>query len=597
MIWKRTHTCGELRAEHAGQDVVLAGWVNRQRDHGGLTFVDLRDRYGITQVVAEASNPELQARISQLRSEFVIAVRGNVRRRPPEMINEDLRTGEIEVVCSALEVLSRARTTPFPIDSDREPNEELKFRFRYLELRRPSLQRSMILRHKAVLAARRYLDSQNFLEIETPLLIKTTPEGARDYVVPSRLYPGKFFALPQSPQIYKQVLMVAGFDRYFQIARCLRDEDLRADRQPEFTQVDLEMSFATQEEVFEVTEGTVAAMCEAAGLPRPETPFPRLLYDEAIERYGIDKPDVRFGLELLDVSPLLEETDFDAFKSVLEGAGRVRALRAPGGARLSRKEIDTLTTVARKAGARGLGWCKFETDGSPRGGISKFLRPEESARLRERTRAAAGDLLLFVADEPLRSAQALGAVRLALADVLDVERAPGLHFGWVHRFPIFEPAETSTGWGPAHHMFTMPEPETRHLIESDPGAVYGQLYDLVCNGVELGSGSVRIHEPELQHQVMRQVGHDDDEIERKFGFMLQAFQFGAPPHGGIALGLDRLVMVLIGGESLRDVIAFPKTQRASSPMDGSPSEVSPEQLRELGLQILPSVRRRSADEV
>ncbi|UCE03995.1 MAG: aspartate--tRNA ligase [Candidatus Latescibacterota bacterium] len=595
MKWKRTHTCGELRASHVGETVVLTGWVNRQRDHGGLTFVDVRDRYGLTQVVAEAAASDLQRRLGELRGEYVIAVRGVVRRRPQEMINPNLGTGEIELLCDDLDVLARSNTPPFPIDSDREPSEELKFRFRYLELRRPSLQRNMLLRHKAVLAARRTLDALEFIEIETPLLIKTTPEGARDYVVPSRIYPGKFYALPQSPQIYKQVLMVSGFDRYFQIARCLRDEDLRADRQPEFTQIDLEMSFVTPEEVFAVTEATVAAMCEAVGHERPVTPFPRLTYDEAMARYGIDKPDVRFGLELEEVGAHFQGTTFNAFRAVLEAGGSIQLLRAPGGAGLSRKKIDGLTEAAKQAGGRGLAWCKIEPDGAASGGISRFLRAEEMQAL-QRGGAEPGDLLLFVADAPRTAREVCGAVRLALAEELQVQRAPGLHFAWVHRFPVFEPADTPTGWAPSHHMFTMPEPESRARIESDPGSVYGQLYDLVCNGVELGSGSVRIHDPALQRRIMRQIGLQEEEIERKFGFLLQALEYGAPPHGGIALGLDRLVMLLAGGTSLRDVIAFPKTQRAASPMDGSPSQISPEQLRELGLQLLPGVTEQDGVE-
>lgn len=587
MSWRRTHTCGELRREHAGQDVVLTGWVNRQRDHGGLTFVDLRDRYGITQVVAEAGAQ--QSQLTALRSEFVVAVRGTARLRPAEMVNENLDTGEVELLCEDVQVLARATTTPFPIDSDREPSDELKFRYRYLELRRPSLQKRIIQRHRAVLAARKALDAHGFIDIETPLLIKTTPEGARDYVVPSRLHPGKFYALPQSPQIYKQVLMVAGFDRYYQMARCLRDEDLRADRQPEFTQIDLEMSFPTQEDVWDVTEATVAAMCEATGHPQPTSPFPRLTYDETISRWGSDKPDVRFGLELQDVSEQLRDTAFEAFARVLEANGCVRLLRVPGGASLSRKHIDALTEVATQLGARGLAWIKLADAGEPMGGISKFVSADEMQRLREVVGAQPSDLLLFVADTPGVSAAALGGVRLRVADLLDVKRKPGLHFLWVHRFPVFEPADTPTGWGPSHHMFTMPEADSRDLIETAPAKVYGQLYDLVCNGVELGSGSIRIHDPELQRRVMKQIGLTDDEIERKFGFLLQALGFGAPPHGGIALGLDRLVMLLAGGESLRDVIAFPKTQRAASPMDGSPSPISREQLDELGLRTTTTV--------
>jgi aspartyl-tRNA synthetase len=594
MTLRRTHACGALRPADIGREVVLCGWVNRRRDHGGLGFVDLRDRSGIAQVVIDASSPASQAVSRDLRSEYVIAVRGVVRARPADMVNPDLPTGAVEILSAEIEVLNAAKTTPFPIDSDVEVTEELKFRYRYLELRRPALQRAMALRHRTVLAARQYLDAERFLEIETPLLIKTTPEGARDYIVPSRLHPGKFYALPQSPQIYKQILMVAGFDRYFQVARCLRDEDLRADRQPEFTQIDLEMSFVGEDDVFAVTEGLVVAMCEAAAVPPPALPLPRHTYDEALERWGSDKPDLRFGLELCDVSAAFATTGFNAFSAALAAGGRIRAIRAPGGgARLSRKEIDALTEVAQRNGAKGLAWFKLEADGTAAGGIAKFLQPSELEALRQRTGAVAGDALLFVADAPLRSAQALGAVRLQLPERLGIELPAGLHFCWVHRFALFEAGETATGWSPAHHMFTMPEPQFIPTLESDPGAVRARLYDLVCNGVELGSGSIRIHEPELQRRVMRQVGLSDAEIDTKFGFLLQAFEYGAPPHGGIALGVDRFVMLLAGGTSLRDVIAFPKTQRATSPMDGAPSSVPIEQLRELSLAL--DLRRPDPD--
>ncbi len=586
MNWKRTHTCGALRPSDVGREVVLCGWVNRRRDHGGLTFVDVRDRYGVTQVVADAASGASAGAVRELRNEYVIAVRGTVQARPGEMANRDLATGEIEIAAGEIAVLSTSKTTPFPIDSDIEPTEELKYRYRYLELRRPALQRSLAIRHQTLLAARRYLDAQGFLEIETPLLIKTTPEGARDYVVPSRLHPGRFYALPQSPQIYKQILMVAGFDRYFQVARCLRDEDLRADRQPEFTQIDLEMSFVTEEDVFAVTEGIVATMCEAAGRAVPALPLARFTYDDAMARYGSDKPDVRFGCLLHDASDVFQGTSFNAFRDVLAQGGRVRVLAAPGGAKLSRKDIDELTLLAQKGGAKGLAWVKLETDGAAAGGIAKFLGAPAIAALAARTGAGPGDALFFVADEPARSAQALGQVRLGLPEKLGLPVADGLHFCWVHRFALFEPsAESPTGWAPAHHMFTMPEAEYLETLESNPAAVRAQLYDLVCNGVELGSGSIRIHRPELQRRVMHQVGIGDAEIEAKFGFMLQAFEYGAPPHGGIALGVDRFVMLLVGGTSLRDVIAFPKTQRATSPMDGAPSAISAEQLRELSLLI------------
>jgi aspartyl-tRNA synthetase len=584
--WKRTHVCAALRREHDGQEVLLMGWVHRRRDHGGLAFIDLRDRSGVCQVVVDSEDPALLEKVKDVRSEYVLALRGQVRLRPAGMRNPDLPTGEVEVLVSELRVLNASLTPPFPIESavQDEASEDLRFRYRFLDLRRPEMQRRMAFRHRVVLAARRFLDSEGFLEIETPLLIRSTPEGARDYVVPSRLHPGRFYALPQSPQLYKQLLMVAGYDKYFQMARCLRDEDLRGDRQPEHTQIDMEMSFATEDMIFDVVERMLAAVFDAV-MERPlALPFQRLDYTEAMARFGTDKPDLRFDLELMDLGEIAGATEFRAFRGVLEAGGCVKGLRVPGGAAFSRREIEVLEDLAKHFGAKGLAWLKRDESGLA-GGVAKFFGGVADV-LQAATGLSAGDLLLMVGDAGLTAATALGAVRTRLGETLALTDPGDFRFLWVHRFPLFERDEDTGGWRAMHHLFSMPMEEDMDRLETDPGSVRGQLYDLVCNGVELASGSIRIHRRDIQERVMAVVGIDRQEAQRRFGFLLGAFDYGAPPHGGIAPGLDRILMVLDGGSSIRDYIAFPKTLRGTSPMVDAPAPIDEAQLRELHLRIV-----------
>ena len=580
----RTHRCGRISAADLGREVRLAGWAAKIRHMGGLAFIDLRDRYGIVQVVCEEGAPLETAK--EVRLEAVVGVTGTVRRRPDDMVNTDRATGEFEVVASRLEILNGCRPLPFQVDEAEKAGEELRLRHRYLHLRHPAMQRNLAVRHRAAQAARRYLSDRDFLEVETPLLIKTTPEGARDYVVPSRIHHGQFYALPQSPQLYKQILMASGVDRYFQLARCLRDEDLRKDRQPEHTQIDLEMSFVDESEVFAVVEGMVAAVfAEAAGVAL-ETPFPRISYDEAMNLYGSDKPDLRFGHPLHDLDDLAPGCGFGVFEQAAAGGGTVRCLAAPGLAAWSRKQVDELEESAKKRGAAGLARAKV-VEGGLDTGIAKFLSAGFQAAVIERTGAQPGDLLLFVAAPWRTAVESLGAVRLEIAAREGWIPAGTWALAWVRNFPLFERDEATGGWTACHHMFTQPRPEDEATLEDDPGRARAQLYDLVCNGVELGSGSIRIHRRELQERVFRIVGMDEEEWEQKFGFFLEALGYGAPPHGGIALGLDRLVMLLTGSPSLREVIAFPKTTLAASPLDGSPGPISDAQLRELNLAVLP----------
>jgi aspartyl-tRNA synthetase len=583
---RRTHACGELRATHAGGAVRLNGWVHRVRDHGGVLFVDLRDLTGLVQAVfhPEGVPKAVLETARSLKSEFVASVEGKVARRPPEMVNPDLDTGEVEVLATDVRILNPSRTPPFPIEDEVEASEDLRLRYRYLDLRRPALQKALRLRHRVARLVRDYMDARGFVEIETPLLVRPTPEGARDYLVPSRLHPRRFYALPQSPQIYKQILMVSGFDRYYQIARCLRDEDLRADRQPEHTQIDIEMSFVTEEDVFELCEGLFSSVTrDAIGVDVP-VPFPRLTYREAMDRFGTDKPDLRIPLEIRDVGPLARETEFQVFRATIEAGGVVRALRVAGGAARSRKEIEELEAHAKRFGAKGLAWCRVKGSALD-GGIAKFFGGL-SDRLRGTLGAEDGDLLLFVADHWEVAARSLGAVRSLLGEHLVRDLSRDLRYLWVREFPLFHRNDETGGWEAEHHIFTMPLPEHVDLLESDPGRVHGQLYDLVVNGTELASGSIRIHRRDLQERVLRVIGMSDQEAERRFGFLLEAFQYGAPPHGGIAPGLDRFVMILAGLRSIRDVQAFPKTASALSLMDGSPGEVREEDLRELHLRYL-----------
>jgi aspartyl-tRNA synthetase len=587
--WRRSDDCAALRGEDAGREVTLMGWVHRRRDHGNLVFVDLRDRSGLCQVVFTGEDEGLQERLRPVRSEWVLAVRGRLRRRPPEMVNAELPSGEVELVASELRVLSSSQTPPFPIDGfqEGEVGDDLRLKYRYLDLRRREMQARMRFRHEVVLAVRRHLAGEGFYEIETPLLIRSTPEGARDYVVPSRVQPGHFYALPQSPQLYKQLLMVAGYEKYFQIAHCLRDEDLRGDRQPEHTQIDMEMSFVGEDEVFAVVERMLTAVFREVMGRDLATPYLRLSYAEAMRRFGSDKPDLRFGLELVDLGAVAAKTEFTAFTSTLAAGGIVRGVAVPGGAGFSRKEIDELEAVAKTYRAKGLAWVKRGPDGLG-GGAAKFFPGALGEALIAASGMGEGDLLLMVADREETAATALGAVRSALGAKLGLTAGAGqdFRFLWVHRFPLFERDEAGA-WQAMHHLFTLPYPEDIEFLETDPGRVHGQLYDLVCNGVELASGSIRIHRRDIQERVMAVVGIGKEEAERRFGFLLGAFDFGAPPHGGIAPGLDRLLMVLDGGASIRDYIAFPKTLQGKCLMVGSPAPVEAQQLDELQLQLRP----------
>jgi aspartyl-tRNA synthetase len=589
-LLRRTHTCGELREVHVGQTVVLNGWVNTYRNQGSLVFIDLRDRYGITQVVFEPEGGrDLTAAAQELRSEYVVAVKGEVVRRLAGKENKDLPTGVVEVKAREMIILNRCPTPPFEVtefSKEDLANEDLRLEYRYLDLRRPTLQRTLILRHRMNKVIRDYLDAQGFLEIETPLLGLSTPEGARDYLVPSRIFPNSWYALPQSPQLYKQLLMVAGFDKYFQIARCLRDEDLRANRQPEFTQLDLEMSFVGQDDVFAVIEGLTAEVfgrCIGVTIPLP---LPRLKYADAMLRYGTDKPDLRYGLEVVEISGLAAQSTFKVFQSAIETGGRVRAIKVKGAAaKFSRKGLDELEQHAKRLGARGLAWIKVEADKltSP---IEKFLPGVLQQALRERLAAEAGDLLLLVADTEEVVCQTLGFLRSHLAATLQLidPAKRDYKIAWVVDFPLLTWDKDEKRWAANHHPFTSPMPEDLDKLESDPGSVRATAYDLVINGDECGGGSIRIHSPEVQSRVFAILGMSPEQARKRFGFLLDALKFGAPPHGGIALGLDRWAMMLTGTNNIRDTIAFPKNQKARDLMTGAPAAVDEKQLKELGLR-------------
>ncbi len=583
----RTHTCGELGADHVGQRVRLCGWADTVRDHGGLIFIDLRDRHGLTQVTFDPQEAQEAWQAAQAtRGEFVVAIEGFVRARPAEMVNDKLSTGAIEIVGDKLEVLNRAKPPPFPLDDEKaaKVSEDLRLLYRYLDLRRPRMQRNLVLRHRMTQAIRRYLDAKDFIEVETPVLTKSTPEGARDYLVPSRVNPGCFFALPQSPQQYKQLCMVAGLDRYFQIARCFRDEDLRADRQPEFTQVDIEMSFLTAEDIFALIDGLIADVLEAAGHPRPALPLPRMPYADAMGRYGSDKPDTRFGMLLTDLSAVFASTQFKVFANVLGQGGVVKAINAKGLAGVSSGVMDDWTAMAKEAGLGGLAYIRVQPDGAWKSPIVKFFSEAEQQGLRAQLAIEPGDLVLFAADKADKANVALGRLRLAVAKQGNLIPSGVFTFTWVTDFPLFERTD-SGGLTSVNHPFTAPNPEDVDLIERDPLKVRAVAYDIIMNGVELGGGSIRIHDSELQARAFRALGLSEEKIRTMFGHMIDAFQYGAPPHGGIALGLDRLVMLLTGSESIRDVIAFPKTQKAVDLMMNAPDRVDDRQLRDIWIQL------------
>ncbi len=578
----RTHTCGELRSSHVGSDVVLLGWVHRVRDLGSLVFVDMRDRYGVTQVVVR-DDESLIAAAKRLRSEHVIAATGRVQGRSRETINSKLSTGEIEVIASALTLLNEAKTPPFSIAEDSSVSEDLRLKYRYLDLRRPRLQENIVLRHRIAMAIRRYFDSQGFLEIETPVLTKSTPEGARDYLVPSRVHPGEFYALPQSPQIFKQILMIAGMDRYFQIVRCFRDEDLRADRQPEFTQVDVEISFASREMVFGFVEPLIAAVFREIG-HTVQMPFARMPYAEAISRYGSDKPDLRFGMPIEDVTEVFRDSAFGLFREAIAAAGIARGFVVTGGARYSRKELDELSEQARQQGLGALVWASRGEDGAVRSSALKAAGEAVVVRALDQTGAGKGDLLLMGAGEPDRTSRALGALRLLLAKKAGLMKPDEFAIAWIVDFPLLEWNGDEQRWDSVQHPFTAPIDDDLAMLDSDPGRVRGKIYDLVLNGWEIGGGSIRIHDSGLQSKIFKLLKLSDEEAKLRFGFFLEALEYGTPPHGGIALGLDRLVAMLAGEQSIREVIAFPKTAAAVDLMSGAPSKVDARQLRELHLK-------------
>jgi aspartyl-tRNA synthetase len=583
---RRSHHCQELTADAIGQEVVLMGWVQRRRDHGGVIFVDLRDREGITQVVFNpAVNPEVHDKAQVLRNEYVIAVRGKVEHRPEGMTNPQLFTGEIEVLVIELKLLNAAQTPPFMIEDQVDASETIRLKYRHLDLRRPALQKNLILRHKATASIRSFLNDSGFLDIETPVLTRSTPEGARDYLVPSRVNPGSFFALPQSPQIFKQLLMIAGYDRYYQIVRCFRDEDLRADRQPEFTQVDIEMSFVGEEDVMAISEGLVAALFKDTLGTDLYPPFERLSYAEAIQRFGLDKPDLRFGLELKELSDIVAASDFKVFANVVKKGGIVKALNAKGCSHFSRKEIDDLTEYVAVYRAKGMAWIKVKEDASWQSPIAKFFSEEEKAALIERLDMAPGDIIFFVADQPKIVNESLGHLRNHLGSKLNLIDTEAFRFVWITHFPMMEYDETEKRFEALHHPFTAPLDEDLPRLASEPDTVRSRAYDLVLNGTEIGGGSIRIHQPEMQKKVFDALGLPEAEYQEKFGFLLSALESGAPPHGGIAFGLDRILSMLCGSESIRDVIAFPKTQRAACLLTNAPSEAGKAQLDELHLRL------------
>ncbi|MDM5339226.1 aspartate--tRNA ligase [Fictibacillus enclensis] len=583
---ERTHQCGILNEQHVGEEVILNGWVQKRRDLGGLIFIDLRDRSGQVQLVfsPEVSKAALDI-AEKVRSEFVLSVKGTIVSRSEGTVNENVPTGKIEVLGKELQIINSAKTPPFSISEDNDINEDVRLKYRYLDLRRPAMQDTMKLRYRITKTIRDFLDAQEFMEIETPMLTKSTPEGARDYLVPSRVHPGHFYALPQSPQLFKQLLMVSGFERYFQVVRCFRDEDLRADRQPEFTQIDIETSFLGQEKLMAMMEELMVQLAQEVRSFSVQTPLPRLTYAEAMDRYGSDKPDTRFGMELLNVSELVKSCGFKVFASTVEGGGEVKALNVKGqAANYSRKDIDVLTDFVKRYGAKGLAWLKLE-ENELKGPIAKFFNEEEQQGLIQALEGEAGDLFLFVADSKQVVADSLGALRLKLGKDLNLIDESQLNFLWVVDFPLVEFDEDADRYVALHHPFTMPKDEDLELLESNPGEVRAKAYDLVLNGYELGGGSQRIYQRDIQEKMFKTLGFTEEAAKEEFGFLMDAFEYGTPPHGGIALGLDRLVMILAGRNNLRDTIAFPKTASASDLLTNAPSTVSEKQLNELHLAV------------
>jgi aspartyl-tRNA synthetase len=581
----RTHSCNDLRKANVGDEVVLMGWVLRRRDHGGVIFIDLRDRWGLTQIVFNPeTNLEAHAKAHQLRSEWVLAVRGKVEARPDDMANPKLATGEIEVMVNELRILNSSETPPFPLDEDIDISDNLRLQYRYLDLRRPEMAANMVMRHKAVQAVRTYLDEHGFLDIETPMLTRSTPEGARDYLVPSRVNAGRFYALPQSPQLFKQLLMIAGMDRYYQIVKCFRDEDLRAARQPEFTQIDMELSFVDEEQIISVTEGMIAVLFKKTLGLDLTPPFARMTFDEAMSRYGTDRPDTRFAMEIVDLTAIAATCGFKVFREVADGGGTVRAINAKGCGSFSRKDLDDLTSFAVQLGAKGLAWVKMKAAGEWQSPIAKFFTDDERAAIAQELGAVEGDLFFFGADKPAAVCQVLSELRLELARRLGLLKKDVFNFTWVTDFPLVEYDDKEKRFQALHHPFTAPREADVERLETDPASVYSRAYDLVLNGTEIGGGSIRIHQRQMQARVLKVLGIGEEEARDKFGFLLRALELGAPPHGGLAFGLDRLMMIITGSDSIRSVIAFPKTQKATCPLTEAPAPVSRKQLTELYLR-------------
>jgi aspartyl-tRNA synthetase len=581
----RTHSCNDLSKKNVGEIVVVMGWVLRRRDHGGVIFIDLRDRHGVTQIVFNPGiNEAVHAKAHQLRSEWVLAAKGRVELRPGDMANPKLATGEIEVLVDELRILNTSETPPFPLDEEIEVADTLRLQYRYLDLRRPEMAANLIIRHKAVQAVRTYLNNTGFLEIETPMLTRSTPEGARDYLVPSRVNAGKFYALPQSPQLFKQLLMIAGMERYYQIVKCFRDEDLRADRQPEFTQIDMELSFVDEEQIIKITEGMIASLFLSTKNLDVAPPFKRITYDQAITRYGTDRPDMRFGFEIVDLTGIASGCGFKVFRDIADAGGIVRAINAKNCASFSRKDLDDLTEFVVQFGAKGLAWVKMKPDGEWQSPIAKFFNDQERADIAKALDAAEGDLLFFGADKPAVVFQVLGELRLELARRLGLLKKDVFNFVWVTDFPLMEYDAKEKRYQALHHPFTAPKEKDVAKLETDPTGVLSRAYDLVLNGTEIGGGSIRIHQKDVQQRVLKSLGIDEEEARDKFGFLLRALELGAPPHGGIAFGLDRLLMLITGSSSIRDVIAFPKTQKATCPLTEAPASVSRKQLTELSLR-------------